>query len=212
MDDISNYRSVFREPTVTEINTDDGEYVMYGMNMPSSGGATLAYIMNILNNLDGNDEILSFLDSFGISDFDIYSSDVVHSLISMYNIAFADRNEYMGDSDFENVPIDDLLNPEYHKERGREYLSNVKIDTPIDFGIIGNYSSVPNRGKKRRKTALNLFGLDDKNTFGGKRPRSSMSPTIIFEKIMTDESKDSSSDPSSSSDDSSTVLEPILAV
>eukprot|EP01084_Bolivina_argentea_P292821 503514_1 len=38
----------------------------------------------------------------------------------------------------------------------------------------------PEGGKKLRQTALNIFGLNDSYTMGGKRPRSSMSPTLIL--------------------------------
>ncbi len=34
-----------------------------------------------------------------------YSSDALHYLFSIGNIAFADRNQYMADNDFINVPI-----------------------------------------------------------------------------------------------------------
>ena len=95
MDDISGYRSVFREPAESVFG-DGGwrgnEWKMYGVNMPSSGSVTVQYLMNLMYSLL-EQEALSPLNATRILNEPPWTADNVHFLVSATNIAFADRNQ-----------------------------------------------------------------------------------------------------------------------
>jgi gamma-glutamyltranspeptidase/glutathione hydrolase len=213
-------------------------YEIFGMNMPTSGGAHLILMLNIL-------ELVN------TSSWKYGSLEHVKTLIDIMNIAFADRNAYMGDSDFQNVPTDILVSKAFAAERFKllppitqnlkapvtpgtiparkrnlpthnyeseieenprkstTHFSIVDKDRNVvsvtssleqlwgsgvtlennglllnneltDFNIVSPTSNVtlPNDPETRRTARLTALSPDD-TTVGGKRPRSSMAPTII---------------------------------
>src|SRR5689334_10776946 len=75
-------------------------YEVVTMPPPSSGGAVLIEMLNMLEGYD--------LRSMGWS-----SSDSLHILIEVMRRAFADRAEYMGDTDFVKVPVAGLIDKAY---------------------------------------------------------------------------------------------------
>jgi gamma-glutamyltranspeptidase/glutathione hydrolase len=70
------------------------------MPPPSSGGAVLIQMLNILEGYD-------------LSKLDASSSDRYHLMTEAMRRAFADRAEYMGDTDFVKVPIAGLIDKAY---------------------------------------------------------------------------------------------------
>ncbi|HSK30093.1 MAG TPA: gamma-glutamyltransferase, partial [Candidatus Limnocylindria bacterium] len=70
------------------------------MPPPSSGGAVLIEMLNIL-------------EGFELSKFEASSSDRYHLMAEAMRRAFADRAEYMGDTDFVKVPIAGLIDKAY---------------------------------------------------------------------------------------------------
>jgi gamma-glutamyltranspeptidase/glutathione hydrolase len=70
------------------------------MPPPSSGGAVLLEMLNILEGYD-------------LSKLDANSSDRYHLMAEAMRRAFADRAEYMGDSDFVKVPVAGLIDKSY---------------------------------------------------------------------------------------------------
>jgi gamma-glutamyltranspeptidase/glutathione hydrolase len=70
------------------------------MPPPSSGGAVLLEMLNIL-------------EGFDLSKLEASSSDRYHLMAEAMRRAFADRAEYMGDTDFVKVPIAGLTDKEY---------------------------------------------------------------------------------------------------
>lgn len=48
------------------------------------------------------------------------SARQIHRLVEMKKLAFADRNQFIGDPSLVEVPVDRLLNPEYLADRARE--------------------------------------------------------------------------------------------
>jgi gamma-glutamyltranspeptidase/glutathione hydrolase len=75
-------------------------YEIISMPPPSSGGAVLIQMLNILEGYD-------------LSKFDASSSERYHLMTEAMRRAFADRAEYMGDSDFVKVPIAGLIDKAY---------------------------------------------------------------------------------------------------
>jgi gamma-glutamyltranspeptidase/glutathione hydrolase len=75
-------------------------YEIISMPPPSSGGAVLIEMLNILEGYD-------------FKKMDWASSDRYHLMTEAMRRAFADRAEYMGDSDFVKVPVAGLVDKKY---------------------------------------------------------------------------------------------------
>ncbi|HEV3408776.1 MAG TPA: gamma-glutamyltransferase [Chthoniobacterales bacterium] len=95
-DDLRGYVVKEREPL-------RGTYRGYGiisMPPPSSGGAVLLEMLNIL-------------EGFDLKQLGPFSSEHYHLLVETMRRAFADRAEYMGDADFAPVPIAGMIDKSY---------------------------------------------------------------------------------------------------
>ncbi len=99
-EDLQKYRAVERAP----ISFNYREYEVHSMPPASSGGITIAGILNQLENID--------LDSL-----DYHSAQHIHYVAEAERRVYADRAEFMGDMDFVPVPIDRLISDEYAKNR-----------------------------------------------------------------------------------------------
>ncbi len=98
-DDIAAYRTVEREPTRTRYRGLD----VYGMPAPSSsGGLTVGEALNILENFD--------VARFGEADY-------LHHFPEASRLAFADRNRWIGDPAFVDVPARELLSRRFADSR-----------------------------------------------------------------------------------------------
>ncbi|MCM3870007.1 MAG: gamma-glutamyltransferase, partial [Pyrinomonadaceae bacterium] len=75
-------------------------YEILSMPPPSSGGAVLMEMLNILEGYD-------------LAKYDSASSDRYHLTVEAMRRAFADRAEYMGDADFVKVPVTGLIDKAY---------------------------------------------------------------------------------------------------
>ncbi len=96
LSDLHNYVAKEREPLHSKYRG----YEIISMPPPSSGGAVLIEMLNILEGYD--------LRSLGWS-----SSERYHLVTEAMRRAFADRAEYMGDADFVKVPIAGIVSKEY---------------------------------------------------------------------------------------------------
>ena len=96
LEDMKNYVAKEREP----LRTTYRGFEVISMPPPSSGGAVLIEMLNILEGFD--------LRNLGWS-----SSDRYHLTAEAMRRAFADRAEYMGDADFVSVPVAGLIDKAY---------------------------------------------------------------------------------------------------
>ncbi|HWO89282.1 MAG TPA: gamma-glutamyltransferase [Gemmatimonadales bacterium] len=94
-EDLQNYRAVWREP----IRITYRGWTIYSMPPSSSGGVTLAMMLNIL-------EGFPRLPRHG-------SAELAHLQVEVMRRAFTDRNRYLGDPDFVAMPLERLLSKEY---------------------------------------------------------------------------------------------------
>jgi len=78
-------------------------YTIISMPPPSSGGACIVQILNMLENLDPD-----YL-RFG-------ETQAVHAWLQAFRISFADRDAWMADTDFVAVPLEGLTSKEYARE------------------------------------------------------------------------------------------------
>ena len=101
VEDLAKYKAVER-PAIT--STFNG-FTIYSMPPPSSGGVTMAAMLNILEQAD-------------LKSIPFNSTAYTHLMIESMRRGFADRAEYLGDPDFNiNMPIDSLLSKERAKSR-----------------------------------------------------------------------------------------------
>ena len=96
--DLAEYQAVVRQPISIQYN----DMTITSAALPSSGGMVLAQILNILENYD--------LGSMS-------ESDRVHLTVEAMRRAYRDRAQYMGDSDFVDVPVEMLVGKTLCKRR-----------------------------------------------------------------------------------------------
>jgi gamma-glutamyltranspeptidase/glutathione hydrolase len=94
--DLSGYVAKERQPLRGSYRGHD----IISMPPPSSGGAVLIEMLNIL-------------EGYELNKLDANSSDRYHLMAESMRRAFADRAEYMGDSDFVKVPVAGLIDKAY---------------------------------------------------------------------------------------------------
>lgn len=83
-------------------------YEIISMGPPSSGGISLIYLLNILENYDLKKN------GFG-------SEKNIQLMTEAMRRVYADRSEFMGDADFVNVPADILTSKVYAERRMKDY-------------------------------------------------------------------------------------------
>jgi gamma-glutamyltranspeptidase/glutathione hydrolase len=96
MEDMRAYVAKEREP----LRGSYRGYEILSMPPPSSGGAVLLEMLNIL-------------EGFDLTKHDWASSERHHLTVEAMRRAFADRAEYMGDADFVKVPVAGLIDKAY---------------------------------------------------------------------------------------------------
>jgi len=99
--DLSAYQAKWRTPLIFGYRGHE----IVSMPPPSSGGATIAAILNILESYD--------LRSLGY-----LSADHLHLYTEASKRAFADRNAYLADPDFVAQPLERMISKTYGIERG----------------------------------------------------------------------------------------------
>jgi gamma-glutamyltranspeptidase/glutathione hydrolase len=213
-DDLAHYSAPLRDPTHVTYRG----YDVYGMGPPSSGGSTVGEALNILEG------------------FDMSTPDralALHRYLEASKLAYADRNRFIGDAAFVDVPLDQLLSKGFAGER-RCLIGPTALPTPVPPGDptppystcsatvssavrdgtegtatnhltvadrFGNVVSYTNTIEQIAGSAIAVPGygfllnneltdfdpvpasatLPDPNLpAGGKRPRSSMAPTIVL--------------------------------
>jgi gamma-glutamyltranspeptidase/glutathione hydrolase len=81
---------------------------------------------------------LNILEGFDLAGMDYGSPPYYHLLIEATKQAFADRNRYVADPAFADLPTDDLLSKEYAKARrqemSRDRAGTYKAGSPLPFG------------------------------------------------------------------------------
>ncbi|PRX97378.1 gamma-glutamyltransferase [Allonocardiopsis opalescens] len=213
-EDLAGYEAVDREPVHSEYRGLD----VYGMAPPSSGGIAVAETLNILETFELGE----------LSD-----ADALHRYLEATKLAFADRNAYVGDPAYVDVPVQGLLSDEFAAERaclidpaaplpapvpagdpagagggcpepagaiapeGAEGTSTTHLVTSDVWGNVVSYTftieqtggsgiTVPGRGflLNNELTDFNFAPAvagDPNLPAPGKRPRSSMAPTIVVD-------------------------------
>ena len=99
VEDLKSYRAVIREP----VRGSYRGYEIVSMPLPSSGGIHVIQILNLL-------------ESFPIAELGHNSAATIHRMAEAMKLAYADRSEYLGDTDFVEVPVQGLISKGYAAE------------------------------------------------------------------------------------------------
>ncbi|UTW12469.1 gamma-glutamyltransferase [Marinobacterium rhizophilum] len=95
-EDLKNYAPAVRTP----VHGNYRGYDVYSMSPPSSGGT---HVVQILNMLEG----------YPIAETGHNSAATIHLMAEAMKRAYADRSEYLGDTDFVKVPVAGLTSKDY---------------------------------------------------------------------------------------------------
>jgi gamma-glutamyltranspeptidase/glutathione hydrolase len=130
--DLGRYAAIERRPTHNGYRGLD----VWGMGPPSSGGSTVGEALNILEGYRG------------------LAADRVralHLLLESSRFTFADRNAYLADPDFFDVPLAGLLSDSFAAERRALIDENHAATSPVAAG--NPYDNQGDRGRRRRAAA-----------------------------------------------------------
>ena len=207
LEDLANYTAVWRDPICGLYR----KYKVCSMPPPTSGGITMLMMLKMLERFDIESEHPN-------------SPNFIHLFSEAGSLAYADRDYYIADPDFVDIPVNGMLNEDYISERSKlikketslrdrkpgkpkgytKFSKNVDISRPStshlvivdNFGnsisltstIEGPFGSHLMAGGFMLNNELTDFSLIPKKNGlfvanrveANKRPRSSMTPTIIF--------------------------------
>ena len=104
VDDLKNYKSVWRDPV--KFKYKDLEVI--SMSLPSSGGILIG-------------QILKSIEDYDIKSFGHNSVEAVQLMVELERRAYADRSHFMGDPDFMNLPVYELIDKKYVDERMKNF-------------------------------------------------------------------------------------------
>ena len=226
LNDLQGYKAKERVPLCTDYK----RWQICGMPPPSSGGIAVAQILGTLQALENRDP------RFALAPLKPVRTDkpagtepapeAVHLISEAERLAYADRAQYVADTDFVPVPVKGLVDPTYLASRaaliGDHSMGTAKPGTPPGIQV----AYAPDRSPLRISTSQ-VVAVDDEggavsmtttieSAFGshvmvqgfllnnemtdfsfipeengqkvanrvepGKRPRSSMAPTLIFDR------------------------------
>ncbi len=102
--DLADYKPIWRKPLVGMYDS----LRIITMAPPSSGGVILLQCLNMLKNVK--------LKSMGFP-----SAEALHAIVEAERRVYADRSKYLGDPDFFNVPVSQLLDTAYCRKRMQDF-------------------------------------------------------------------------------------------
>lgn len=144
VEDLAAYETVDRDPTRSGYRG----FEVYGMGPPSSGGSTIGETLNILEQ------------------FDLASMDdpaALHHYFEASALAYADRGAYLGDSDFVDVPLAELLDDTFAKERACLLDPEAAADKPVAAGDVTSYDGECDEAAPATEEAVDTEGLSTTN-------------------------------------------------
>ena len=121
-----------------------------GMPPPTSGGITTL-------------QILKLLERFDLAQVAPGSAKAIHLISEASRLAFADRNQYLGDPDFVQIPVQGLLNEKYLRQRASEIspfqaMGKAKPGSPVSEKRLPSLSS--DKGDQRPDSTSHISIVD----------------------------------------------------
>ncbi len=127
--DLARYRALDKAPVHSTYRGLD----VYGMPVPSSGGITVAEILNLVEAYDART---------GTPTSAVDDVQYLHRFSEASSTAFADRNRYIGD--VPGVPVDELVSQGFADERSCLFSATAAMTRPVPFGSPdGDYADCP---------------------------------------------------------------------
>ena len=114
--DLAQYKAIWRDPIVFPYR----DLKIISMAPPSSGGITLG-------------QILKMLEPYPLRELGHHSPKYIQVLVEAERRAYADRNYYLGDPDFVQIPVNQLLDSAYLRSRMDDF-SFEKASKSADIG------------------------------------------------------------------------------
>jgi len=114
--DLAQYKAIWRDPIVFPYR----DLKIISMAPPSSGGITLG-------------QILKMLEPYPLRELGHHSPKYIQVLVEAERRAYADRNYYLGDPDFVQIPVNQLLDSTYLRSRMDDF-SFEKASKSADIG------------------------------------------------------------------------------
>ena len=119
-EDLANYESKWRQPIIFSYK----DLRIISMSPPSSGGVTMY-------------QILKMMEPHDISDFGHNTTKTVQLFTEASRRAYADRNYFLGDPDFVDIPLDVILSGEYLRQRMENFtFEQATPSSSVDHGKI----------------------------------------------------------------------------
>ena len=206
-DDLENYQPVWRTPLKSTYR--DTEIITMGP--PSSGGVHVIQMLNIL-------------ESHNVSKIKHNSSEYINLLTEIMKYAYADRSKYLGDPDYYEVPVSQIISKNYAKtinekikigkvtpssviypgtfsdnesyetthfsivdKDGNAVSSTYTLNSTFGSGVVIKNTGILMNNEMDDFAAapgipnqFGLLGAEANQIVPGKRPLSSMTPTIVM--------------------------------
>jgi gamma-glutamyltranspeptidase/glutathione hydrolase len=134
LQDLANYKAIRREPVCTTYR----DTWVCGMGPPSSGGIAVAQALGILENFDLAAQKPTQIGDEGAKP----SVTAVHLISEAQRLAYADRNQYVADTDFFPLPangVSSLVDKAYLKARA----SLIAMNKSMGTATAGTFPSKP---------------------------------------------------------------------
>jgi len=103
-EDLASYEAIWREPIVGHYK----DFKIISKGPPSAGGISLV-------------QLLQMLEQFPLSEYNLDEAEYIHLLAEAEKRVYADRAKYLGDMDFYDVPIIQLLDRKYNNNRMADF-------------------------------------------------------------------------------------------
>ncbi|UQD57148.1 gamma-glutamyltransferase [Flavobacterium sp. K5-23] len=125
LEDLKKYEAKWRAPITFEYK----DLKITSMSPPSSGGICL-------------NQIMEMIEPYNISEMGHNSQKAIQLITEAERRAYADRNFFLGDPDFVKLPVKELLDPEYLKNRMSDFsFDKATKSSDIAEGKIQGYES-----------------------------------------------------------------------
>ena len=115
IEDFKEYEAKWRTPITFKYK----KLKIISMSPPSSGGICL-------------NQIMKMIEPYNLSKMGHNSLKAIQVITEAERRAYADRNYYLGDPDFVQIPVENLLNPSYLKKR----MENFSFDSATKSSVV----------------------------------------------------------------------------
>jgi gamma-glutamyltranspeptidase / glutathione hydrolase len=151
--DLKSYKAVWREPILADWNG----YQIVTAPPPSSGGIFLVQMLKM------KADLLKLFEGVGLN-----TPQYIHLIAEIEKRVFADRAQYLGDADFYQVPVAQLVDPAYIAKRASEVNPNRPSDTKsvqAGLGAISLEKAAPEQHQTTHFSVIDRWGNAVSNTY-----------------------------------------------